>query len=322
MANLNCEACEEIRTIDPNFVVNGLGDEECASLQNDTGLVPSSGNDDYHDLNLLNDCLVGNMETEIQSYDVCDWKRFMKRFIPNVWTTTKAIICAIKGMWEYIHKHECEINTLYNGKTFTVGEQPTAGGSYVAAGKGVTFLKSDGTQQQTADANLTYIAGGLVRGSVTLRWYTSDFADAHPCVNFDNGTAERTSTSRKGNSAWNSTGAIHGGELLVEFRINKSEYPMIEQFYAGFGQETGGGSYHVRTVIFDEGSYAYGQHGACSSSTGDPSYSGADGGHLVPEGYIYVQVRMTSLFQTISNDHQLSPAWLMGVRLKQDEIDC
>lgn len=322
MAELNCEACEELRQLDPNFVVNGFGDDECTSLQNDTGLVPTSGNNDFYDLNLMNDCLVGNMGTEVSSYDVCDWKAFMKKFIPNLWTTLKGIICAIGGIWTYIHKHECEINALLNGKTFTVGEQETEGGSYVAAGKGVTFLKSDGTQQQKADANLTYIAGGLVRGSVTLRWYTSDFSDAHACVNFDNGSVERTSTSRKGNSAWSSTGAIHGGELLVEFRINLTEYPMIQNFYAGFGQETGVGSYHVRTVIFHAGSYAYGQHGACSTSTGEPSYSGADSGHLVPDDYIYVQVRMTTLFETISNDHQMSPAWLMGVRLVPEEIEC
>ena len=95
MANMNCEACDSIRQNDPSFVINGLGDEECASLGNDTGLVPSSGNDDCEDLNNINDCLVGNMATEVDAYDVCDWKPFMKKFIPNVWTTFKAIICAI-----------------------------------------------------------------------------------------------------------------------------------------------------------------------------------------------------------------------------------
>lgn len=103
MANMNCEACDSIRQNDPSFVINGLGDEECASLGNDTGLVPSSGNNDCEDLNNINDCLVGNMETEVDAYDVCDWKPFMKKFIPNVWTTFKAIICAICGIWTNIH---------------------------------------------------------------------------------------------------------------------------------------------------------------------------------------------------------------------------
>lgn len=123
MANtISCEACEEIRQNDPSFVVNGLGDTECASLQNDTGLVASSGNNDCEDLNNLNDCLVGNMATEVEAYDVCDWKTFMKRFIPNLWTTLKAIICAICGIWTNIHNLWArlqelleKINCVYGG---------------------------------------------------------------------------------------------------------------------------------------------------------------------------------------------------------------
>ena len=103
MANTNCEACNDLRELDPNLIVNGFGDDECTSLKNDTGLVASSGNDDCTDLNNLNDCFIGNMATEVEAYDVCDWKTFMKRFIPNVWTVISAIICAICGIWENIH---------------------------------------------------------------------------------------------------------------------------------------------------------------------------------------------------------------------------
>ena len=103
MANLNCDACEELRQVDPMLMINGLGDTECASLQNDTGLVTTSGNTDCEDLNDMNDCLVGNMATEVDAYDVCDWKSFMKKFIPNLWTTLKGIICAICGIWTNVH---------------------------------------------------------------------------------------------------------------------------------------------------------------------------------------------------------------------------
>lgn len=114
MANTNCSACDELRQIDPNLIVNGLGDIECASLQNNTGLVPSSGNDDCEDLHNLNDCLVGNMATEVDAYDVCDWKTFMKKFIPNVWTTLKAIICAICGLWTKVDCNTDSINKFDN----------------------------------------------------------------------------------------------------------------------------------------------------------------------------------------------------------------
>lgn len=110
MANISCEACEEIRQTDPNLIVNGFTDTECNSLKNDTGLSPSSGNNDCEDLNNLNDCLVGNGATEVEAYDVCDWKEFMKKFIPNVWTTFKAIICAICGLWTNIKNLWAKVN--------------------------------------------------------------------------------------------------------------------------------------------------------------------------------------------------------------------
>lgn len=102
MANTNCSACDELRQTDPNLIVNGLGDTECASLQNNTGLNPSSGNDDCEDLNAMNDCLVKNMETEIDSYNVCSWKEYMKALVGNLWTVNKGIISAICGLWTNI----------------------------------------------------------------------------------------------------------------------------------------------------------------------------------------------------------------------------
>lgn len=104
MANINCSACEDIREVAPGLVVNGFDDTMCASLKNDTGLSPSSGHNDCTDLNNMNDCLVGNMETEVDAYDVCDWKEFMKKFIGNVWTVLKGIICSICGIWTNVHE--------------------------------------------------------------------------------------------------------------------------------------------------------------------------------------------------------------------------
>lgn len=99
MANTNCAACEELRNDAPNLIVNGITNTEIASLKNNTGFNPSSGNDDCTDLNNANDCFIGNMEAEVDAYDVCDWKPFMKRYIPNEWTVNKSIISAICGLW-------------------------------------------------------------------------------------------------------------------------------------------------------------------------------------------------------------------------------
>lgn len=124
---MNCSACEDIRTYAPEFVINGFEDDNCTSMMNDTGLVPENGHTDCQDLGDMNDCLVGNMEKEVDAYNVCDWKPFAKKFIPNLWTVLKGIICAICGIWTNIHELWNKLNlvsyvgilTLYRSSTAT-----------------------------------------------------------------------------------------------------------------------------------------------------------------------------------------------------------
>ena len=108
MIDYSCDACEQLREDAPNFVVNGMGETEVTSLQNNTGLNPSSGNDDCEDLNAMNDCLVKNMETEIDSYNVCSWKEYLKALVGNLWTVNNGIISAICGLWT-------KVNCVYDG---------------------------------------------------------------------------------------------------------------------------------------------------------------------------------------------------------------
>lgn len=123
----SCSSCDDLRTYAPDFVLNGFDDDNCTSMQNDTGLVPSNGHTDCEDLHDMNDCLVGNMASEVDAYDVCDWKKFAKQFIPNLWTVLKGIICAICGIWINIHELWNKLNlvsyvgilTLYRTSTLT-----------------------------------------------------------------------------------------------------------------------------------------------------------------------------------------------------------
>ena len=126
MAEVNCSACDDLRQTAPNFVINGLGDTECASLQNDTGLDPSSGHDNCTDLNNMNDCLIGVMKDEVNSYQICDWKSYMKRLADNLWTMFKGMICAICGMWGKI---TCTYNSLVNLVNYLAAS--TAGVAFV-----------------------------------------------------------------------------------------------------------------------------------------------------------------------------------------------
>ena len=112
MANINCNACEELRQLDPELVVKGWSNTECTSFKNDTGLKPSSGHNDCTDLEMMNDCLIGNLDADLEKYDVCDWKKFMHRMLSNLWTVLTAIKCALCGIWTNIHNLWTKINEI------------------------------------------------------------------------------------------------------------------------------------------------------------------------------------------------------------------
>ena len=324
MSNIDCGACNDLREYAPDFVQNGVTNKICNSLANDTGLNPNltTLHTDCEDLKDVNDCLVGRMDGEIEAYEVCDWKKYMHKFIPNLYETIKAGICSICGLWKNIHKHECEIEYLYSGATFRFNEE-TSGDAYAVAGKGVSFLNIDATAT-SANLYLVYIAGGLMLGGGSYLFYNTDFTDAAPCGNFDLETTYSISSARKGNTAWLQTGLpLTGGELICEFRIKKSAFPQINRFFRGFGQEADGGVYQVNLLVFTAGMYAYGQHGRCNSVTGE-GLSGGDAGHMVPDGWIYLQLRMMNIwsFDATPEGSQSSPCYHFGVRMNRDKIDC
>ena len=327
-AQKDCKACGKLRDGSSDFVINGVTKNVCTSLKNDTGFSTSNGNNDCTDLDLANDCLIGNMEDELEGYEVCDWKDYMRKFIRNLWNVLKAIICSICGIWTKIHKHDCEIDYLFKGDTFKVGEDPSEG-SYVVAGKGVTYLEASGGDPTATDVYLLYIGGALLRGGGSLNFYQNDFTEPNntKCYNFDDdGDGSRHTNSRKGNTVWKSTGnTVNGNELLYEIRLKKSEFPQIKKLYGGVGQETNMGDYHVNITVFEEGDWAYGQHGRCKASDGSPYSSGFSSGHKVPSGWIYWQVRVSSIQYILSgneNGLQRTPRYWGGIRFNRDNIEC
>lgn len=329
MIDYNCESCDELRQTAPNFVVNGITDTECASLGNNTGLNPSSGNDDCEDLNNMNDCLVKNMETEINSYTVCNWKDYMKALVNNLWTMFKGIICAICGLWNALDNIEvdtsrvdCLIQWMSEGFEFLVGETSTSS-SYIVAGQGVSFVNA-GTEEFSHEVNMEYIAGGLMRLYGSCRFYTSSFTDQKACWHFDdNSQTPQFGTSRAGSSRWGTAGKpAVAGDLVYEVRILKSQYPQIKEFLDGFGMGHSGGSFNAHIRIFDEGQWAYGTHGHCSTQDGSPADSGYSHGHRVEDGWVYVQQRIDYLDMGMNSGSRYSPYSFFGVRLNADEITC
>lgn len=109
MAELNCSSCAELQDHASEFILNGVTDNVCASLANNEGFSPSDDYDSEEDLKLANDCLIGNMVEEIDAYDVCDWKDYIRKLIPNLWNMLKAIICTLSGLWSRI---DCIVDTF------------------------------------------------------------------------------------------------------------------------------------------------------------------------------------------------------------------
>lgn len=99
MSEQSCSACNDLREYAPEFVVNGVTDTVCEHLANNEGLSGADGHVNCDDLHDVNDCLIGNMEDEIESFDVCEWKDFMHQYIPNNFETLKALICSMCGQW-------------------------------------------------------------------------------------------------------------------------------------------------------------------------------------------------------------------------------
>lgn len=316
MANYQCDSCEELRQNAPNFIINGLGDDEVDNLKGNNGLAGNSTN--CVDVNDMNDCFVGMMDKEVNQYETCDWKEFMKRFIPNIWTVLKGIISWLCGV-------QCTVKTLANGLSLKISEDDDDA-SHIIAGKGISFLGT-GSQSRESQVTFLYIAGGLVRVQGSLLFNRSSFTDAMACYNFDDdGDGTRKSASRSGNTVWNNTtGTIQpmvgGGELLYEIRISKEQYPEIKNIYAGIGGPTGGGMYQINLTPFSEGEWAYGQHGNCDSETGVGSGGHSDG-HQVPPGWIYVQARMVNIGYLNADGDRYSPRGFMGIRLDLGDIEC
>lgn len=316
MANIQCDACENLRENAPNLIVNGFTDTECANLKVGKGLGGSG--DNCEDVSDMNDCFVGMMDNEVDAYDNCDWKKFMHNFIPNVWSVLKAIICWLCGL-------DCRVNTLYEGIKLKISEDDS-GQSYIVAGKGVSFLQ-EGTEQRDSQVTFEYIGGALVQVIGTLTFHKEDFNDVRECYNFDDGSVMHKRKNRQGNSLWDKTsGDVRvmegGGELLYEIRISRKQYPQIKRIYSGIAAPSGGGAYQVNLTVFGEGDWAYGQHGNCDSDTGVGS-GGHSNGHKVPEGWLYVQARMVNIsYLSANGTGKYSPKGFMGIQLYDNRIKC
>lgn len=99
-----CEACNTLNEDAFSFTQNGVTTSIANRLKDDKGFSSKASVDtDCEALNFANDCLIGGEIDELEKYDACDIKTWLKQSWTNLWRLLKAMIASICGLWTKIH---------------------------------------------------------------------------------------------------------------------------------------------------------------------------------------------------------------------------
>lgn len=266
-ATRNCSACSELQEDSANFVQNGVTTQVCNSLKNNTGFNPSSGHNDCTDLDDANDCLIGNMEDEVDAYDVCGWKEFMPKFIHNLWNVIKAIICAICGLWTKTEKNECELNFLLGGQDVSA---KLSEDDFVA-GTGVSFNRTGShaiDMVLVVRGNCYTVAGSIKVDLTNSHWANLGLTNAGATV------------------SGNVLNTPDGNYTIAIVKLRKSLFPWLRSLSSTVGSFVNAGVGQVFVQAVD---------GDSDSNTYPSQWGNAGGRNTVPAGYIYVRISLSGL---------------------------
>lgn len=239
-----CSSCRELKETSPEFVQQGVTDKICASLKNNTGLNPSLSvlHDDEQDLNLLNDCLIGQLTEEIDSYNTCDWKEYMKRFGRNLYQLIKAMICSIVGLWKNIDKIWCWLEHINTPSSYTLhaytDDDPTKApinGFWIADGVRVRTDEDSTAMRIKIAGNNAYITGSLIFDGNMPTDYTN--GKTVKWTDFYAGGTEVTTKYGWKSSNGNTPG---GGFLIYKYEVNPCDYGFKDFFTTHLLCATGG----------------------------------------------------------------------------------
>ena len=113
----DCTVCDSLVEVAPDLKTYGdITSTMCTSLQNDTGLNPANNptRNDGEDLDLMNDCLIGRPISDLEKYESCEWREFMHKFLPNLHTMIKALVCVQCGQWANVHNTTEDLEQIWN----------------------------------------------------------------------------------------------------------------------------------------------------------------------------------------------------------------
>lgn len=286
MTEIDCNVCDDLKEISPEFASQGITETVCKSLKNDTGLNPKLPvqHTDCEDLELMNDCLIGRPKDELEKYEQCDWKKFMRKFLWNLHEMLGGIICAVCGLWAFIHdilkrlaKLENDVKEIQDEidhiqcmlESLTEVQEINFGEGEFIAGEDVFFRHDSISIGVSFDVlgmmGVLQCSVGFEAGS---RWLT-----------------ELGVTS--GDEGW----------LVCELHINKATTG-IKHIYSAGGQTINAGCYLASAYGYD-GDRPYEIYGRAKNGIGSnrapDQWGWGDGYHVVPPGWIYLQLRVSTI---------------------------
>lgn len=174
-----CSACEELKANAPHFVLNGITDRECESLQNNTGLNSSVPGNNCGDLNDMLGCLLGALHEKLPAYDICDIKDFIDQLMANLRNMQHAMICSDCGqwtqiglIWQRIQQIENRLTSLENRVTNIEREMARQGDVLLTI---LNHLRNIGVWTPGNDASGGFVLGrGIAGGNINLFSGTRD----------------------------------------------------------------------------------------------------------------------------------------------------
>lgn len=288
MAEIDCTICEELKDTSVEFISQGITDNICTSLANDTGLNPELPvlHTDCEDLDVMNDCLIGRPADELEKYDVCEWKKFMRKYIGNLYTMFKGLVCAVCGLWTNIHNLWKRLAKAENDLADLINR--------------IDHLECMITALTTTQ-EIQFDVGEFIAGTDV---YFRSSGSVAIGVSFDvigNMGVLNASVGFNDNSKWltelGHTSPGDEGWLVCELHINKAATG-IRHIYAADSQTINTGCYLASVYGFDGdrdfNTYGRARRGIYSNQTPE-QWGWQDGSRNVPPGWIYLQLRVNNI---------------------------
>lgn len=112
-----CDSCDTLKNLSSAFWQNGVTTAVCNSLKNNTGINAnlSTPHTNCEDFEYMIDCMIGGITEQLDAYDACDLKDWIRMAMSNLYTLEKAYNCSLCGLWQRLEDLEETVRNLITG---------------------------------------------------------------------------------------------------------------------------------------------------------------------------------------------------------------